>query len=840
MGSDDLDRALLRPIITQDTGVKRVADRSKLELDKKLEDTLSGVRLRPRPQAAPKQPSPEPGLTAPVAAPRPPEPAPLPKVEAPPAPAIKAEEAPSASHPEEAPAKEGGATFGQYILMDKIAVGGMAELFKAKQTGLEGFQRIVAIKRILPHLAANSDFVTMFIDEAKLAAQLSHPNIAHIYDLGRLEDAYFIAMEYVEGKDLRAILRALDEEGKLFPTRAAVFVAQQVASALHYAHVAKDSDRKPMHLVHRDVSPQNILISSVGEVKLVDFGIAKAASKASHTQSGALKGKLLYMSPEQAFGRPTDARTDIFSLAIVLFEMLTGRKLFYGDSEMSILEKVREAKLPDFAEYRASIPEGLEKILRRALEKDLSRRYPDCKALQLDLERFARQEWKALPGPYHAVEFLTGIFPDVYKKDALQLLAREHADSKLEDTADRQAEPQAQPQAAPAPEGASKTETKQSKFQRGKPAPFKKQAPSQEEKPQPKPQAPAPKPQQPSPAAEKPPQKDEPKQAPVPQAAEESAGMFKSMREEQSSDKKKLYLIGGIAAAVVVLVIVIFAVMGSKKPSAPLPAAPSASTAPAQPQPAPAAPPVLEPPKPAAPAAGTAPATEAEIKAAREQANGAVKSFDEAISAAEQAGAAQYATAALDSLKQSKANIDKLYRRAKTVEEYNAASQTAKQGLTLAQQVKDQAAQAKTADEQMKATEAAAATEATRKAAEEEARKKAEAEKAAQAAAAQTTKPGDFVEIFAVNVKPRELTPLKVEYTPQARTNRLQGTIYIEADINERGEVTAARVVKAPNPDYGMGDTLSKAALGMKFSPAIKDNVPVKTKLTFPVQLKIK
>jgi TonB family protein len=837
-----LDKALLRPIITQDTGVKRLADRSKQELDKKLEETLSGVRLKPKPQAAIKPPVAETKPPEPVIPPpKPPEPViQAPKAEAPPPPA-KAEEPAAAAKPEGTPAKEEGVTFGQYILMDKIAVGGMAELFKAKQTGLEGFQRIVAIKRILPHLAANSDFVTMFIDEAKLAAQLNHPNIAHIYDLGKLEDAYFIAMEYVEGKDLRAILRALDEQGKLFPTRAAVFVAQQVASALHYAHVAKDSDRKPMHLVHRDVSPQNILISSVGEVKLVDFGIAKAASKASHTQSGALKGKLLYMSPEQAFGRPTDARTDIFSLAIVLFEMLTGRKLFYGDSEMSILEKVREAKLPDFAEFRSSIPEGLEKILRRALEKDLSRRYPDCKALQLDLERFARQEWKALPGPYHAVEFLTAIFPDVYKKEALQLLAREHADSKLEESADRQAEPQAQPQAAPAPESASKAEAKPSKFQRGKPAPLKKQAPPPEEKPQPKPQAPSAKPQQqPSPAEEKPPRKDEPKQAPVPQAAEESAGMFKSMREEQSSDKKKLYVIGGIAAAVVVLVIVIFAVSGSKKPSAPPPAAPSASTAPAQPQPAPATPPVLEPPKPAAPAPGAPPATEAETKAAREQAAAAVKSFDDAISAAEQAGAAQYATAALDSLKQSKANIDKLYKRAKTVEEYNAAAQTAKQGLTLAQQVKDQAVQAKTADEQMKATEAAAAAEASRKAAEEEARKKAEAEKAAQTAAAQTTKPGDFVEIFAVNVKPRELTPLKVEYTPQARTNRLQGTIYIEADINERGEVTAARVVKAPNPDYGMGDTLSKAALNMKFSPAIKDNVPVKTKLTFPVQLKIK
>ncbi len=836
MTPDDLDKALLRPIVTQDTGVKRVADKAKQELDKKLEDTLSGVRLKPKTQAAPRPPAPPQAPT--VQAPPPPPPI----VVAPP-PQSQAEAPAPISKMEETAAKEAGTTFGQYILMEKIAVGGMAELFKAKQTGLEGFQRIVAIKRILPHLAANSDFVTMFIDEAKLAAQLNHPNIAHIYDLGKLEDAYFIAMEYVEGKDLRAILRALDEAGKHFPARAAVFVAQQIASALHYAHVAKDSDGRPMHLVHRDVSPQNILISSAGEVKLVDFGIAKAASKASHTQSGALKGKLLYMSPEQAFGRPTDARTDIFSLAIVLFEMLTGRKLFYGDSEMSILEKVREAKLPEFSEFRANIPDGLERILRRALEKDLSRRYADCKALQLDLERFARQEWKALPGSYSAVEVLTEIFPDVYRKEALQLLAREHAEAKLEDTGDRPAAPQAQ-QPSPAPEAAPKQEPKPSKFQRGKPAPVKKPSAPQEEKQQAKPEPPPPPPPKPQPAPQAEKQavkeKEKPKQPPVPKAAEESAGMFKSMREEQASDKKKLYVIGGIAAAVVVLVIIIFAVSGSKKPSAPPPAATTTTTPAANqpPQPAPAPPPVIEPPKPSTPAPGAAPATEAEIKAAREQASGAVKSFDDAIAAAEQAGAAQYAAPSLDSLNKSKTNIDRLFKRAKTVEEYKSAEQAAKQGATQAQQVKDRAVQAKTAQDQAKAAEAAAEAEAQKKAAEDAARKKAEEDKAAEAAA-QKTKPGDFAEIYTVSVKPREITPLKVEYTPQARTNRLQGTIYLEADINEKGEVTGARVVKAPNPDYGMGEKLAQAALEMKFTPAIKDNVPVKTKLTFPVQLKI-
>ncbi len=161
---------------------------------------------------------------------------------------------------------EGKMLFGQYELQDKIATGGMAELFKAKQVGLEGFQRIVAIKKILPHLATNSDFVTMFIDEAKLAAQLNHPNIVHIYDLGKKSDAYFIAMEYVEGRDLRSILKECEPLQETVPLKTAVYIARKVCSALHYAHTAKDADGKAMKLVHRDVSPQNILISSAGEL----------------------------------------------------------------------------------------------------------------------------------------------------------------------------------------------------------------------------------------------------------------------------------------------------------------------------------------------------------------------------------------------------------------------------------------------------------------------------------------------------------------------------------------------------------------------------------------------
>jgi len=186
-----------------------------------------------------------------------------------------------------------------------------------------------------------------------------------------------------------------------------------------------------MKLVHRDVSPQNILISTSGEVKLVDFGIAKAASKASHTQSGALKGKLLYMSPEQAWGKTIDGRSDLFSLGVVLFEMLTGKKLFYGDSEMSILERVREAKLPDFEQFREQIPPQLEKILKKALEKDPDKRFRDGRSFETELEKFARNSGFA-PTAYYVVEYLTTIFPSVYSRDRLESFIREKEEAEAE------------------------------------------------------------------------------------------------------------------------------------------------------------------------------------------------------------------------------------------------------------------------------------------------------------------------------------------------------------------------------------------------------------------------
>ncbi len=281
--------------------------------------------------------------------------------------------------------KEKGIEYGNYLLLEKVATGGMAELFKAKRRGVQGFQKIVAIKRILPHLVENEDFVTMFIDEAKLAAQLNHPNIAQIYDLGKIEDTFYIAMEYVEGHDLRKILKKCKEKGCQIPEPIVLFVASKVLSALDYAHRKKGLDNKDLHIVHRDISPQNIILSLEGDVKLVDFGIAKAATKASQTQAGALKGKLLYMSPEQAWGEAVDKRSDLFSLGSVMYEALTGKKCFLADSEINILEKVRNVDYVPIREVNPRVSEKTARIIDKALTKDKEKRYQSAKEMEQDI-----------------------------------------------------------------------------------------------------------------------------------------------------------------------------------------------------------------------------------------------------------------------------------------------------------------------------------------------------------------------------------------------------------------------------------------------------------------------
>ena len=376
-------------------------------LDKRFQDTLSGLEKNARRStsggtiATPAVPTPAPMETPPPAAPRPqPVPPPAARAAGNPAETVRVaiptlDRVPisqpifPAAVPTPQPEDDeptDGIKFGQYVLLEKIATGGMAEVWKARMRGVEGFQKIVAIKKILPHLSDNQDFIEMFVDEAKLAAQLNHNNIIHIYDLGKIQSSYYIAMEYIDGYDLKNILRKAQERDQPLSVEIALFVASKVAAALDYAHRKRDFEDKEMGLVHRDVSPQNVLISEEGDIKLCDFGIAKAASKASHTQAGALKGKLQYMSPEQAWGRNIDRRSDIFALATVLFEMLTARKLFSGDNELSILEQVREARVSAPSQYNDEVTPQIDAIVLKALQKDPANRYQTAGEMQRDLD----------------------------------------------------------------------------------------------------------------------------------------------------------------------------------------------------------------------------------------------------------------------------------------------------------------------------------------------------------------------------------------------------------------------------------------------------------------------
>ena len=280
--------------------------------------------------------------------------------------------------------------FGQYRLDERIAVGGMAEVWRASMLGMEGFRKTVAIKKILPHLAENSEFVAMFIEEAKLAAQLSHENLVEIYDLGKIDESFFIAMEFVDGKDLRELLNRLRQASEQMPIGLALLIGAEVARGLEYAHTREDSDGRALHLVHRDVSPRNVLIGHDGRVRLCDFGVAKAVSSVIQTQIGALKGKLQYMSPEQASGRSVDNRSDIYSLGSVMYEMISGRRLYEADNEISLLEAARAGNFDDPRKHCPALPQEVRRILIKALTKKPSARYQSAGALEQDLRTLLR------------------------------------------------------------------------------------------------------------------------------------------------------------------------------------------------------------------------------------------------------------------------------------------------------------------------------------------------------------------------------------------------------------------------------------------------------------------
>lgn len=316
--------------------------------------------------------------------------------------------------------------FKDYYLTRRIGIGGMAEIFRAWKLGEEGFEKQVVVKRLLSHLAGNDDFRTMFLDEARLASQLNHPNIVHVYDLGRHTDQhsdavnYFIAMEYVFGKNLAEVRNKAQDKGLSLSLEYLVRIIAGAASALHYAHEKKDSAGRPLNIVHRDVSPQNILISYEGDAKLVDFGIAKALTKSQHTQAGVLKGKLAYMSPEQARGETIDRRADIYALGVVFWEFLTGMRLFAGESEASVLHKVLEPKIESPASISSMVSSELEAMCMKCLAPNPDDRYPDALSLAMALESHLR-ELTTFPGSYSIRNFMQVLFGPEIENESLQV-----------------------------------------------------------------------------------------------------------------------------------------------------------------------------------------------------------------------------------------------------------------------------------------------------------------------------------------------------------------------------------------------------------------------------------
>ena len=280
---------------------------------------------------------------------------------------------------------------GRYHLLDRIAFGGMAEIYRAKTFDANGTPHLVAVKRVLAHLAEDDDFIQMLVDEAKIASVLRHQSIARVYEFARAHGEYFIAMEHVDGKDMRTVLERCRAKKKPIPPEHAAYICAEVGAALHAAHSAVDSRGRPLRIIHRDVSPSNIICSYSGEVKLCDFGIAKATLSRVTTKTGVIKGKVKYMSPEQALGRKLDHRSDVFSLGSCLYEMLTRIPPFTATNEMDLLIKVRDAKYRPISELQPGIPHELEAITDKCLTRSRANRYQTAAEAEGDLRAFLRK-----------------------------------------------------------------------------------------------------------------------------------------------------------------------------------------------------------------------------------------------------------------------------------------------------------------------------------------------------------------------------------------------------------------------------------------------------------------
>jgi TonB family protein len=641
-------------------------------------------------------------------------------------------------------APTGPREFGQYTLLERVAVGGMAELWKARMKGVEGFQKTVAIKKILPHLTDSADFVTMFIDEAKLAAQLQHNNIIHIYDLGKIGDDFYIAMEYVEGKDLRSILNAGRAQHAPLPMGLALFIAARLASALDYAHRKRDFDNRELGLVHRDVSPQNVLISYEGDIKLCDFGIVKAVSKASKTQMGALKGKLQYMSPEQAWGKPVDGRSDLYSLGTLLFETLTGQRLFAGDTEISVLEAVRESRVQRPRALDPALPEEVDALVAKALARDPDERFQSAGQMQKEIEKVL---YSLHPTPSQAdlAAYMHRLFTVEARGGAAAAGVAPAA------TDEERAALAAHPGAAPAREVAAV-----------------------------------------APAA--------------------GAGV------EEAREKGRGLLVAAIAAALVVAVGLYFW-LGRPRPAAETAPAPGAAV-------------VAAPDAGATPAVPGAPETTAAPPAVE-----AAGTTAAAVPAVDQRVAEELAKREEERKRQFEAERQKLeaeIARAKAADDAKAqAAAQAEAERLAAEQAEAERLAAEQAEKERLAAEQAEKERLAREQAE------AQRQAAAAAPAEPEVKVGELVQMGRGVVPPTLASRPQPSYPPIAKRQRVEGVVTVEVLVDENGNVQEARLVQGVARDVGLNEAALAAARTARFTPATKQGVRVKMWFTlkFPFKL---
>jgi len=297
------------------------------------------------------------------------------------------------------------------VLTRKIAEGGMGAVYEALQEGAEGFKKRIAIKMVHADMSSDQEFVDMFVGEAKLVANLVHQNIVQIYQLGKIDGAFYIAMEYIDGVNLHDLLSRLQGQGQLIPLELTAFVISRVCRALEYAHGKRDEHGVVLGVVHRDVSPRNIMLSFEGVVKLADFGIAKAAPYMRDREGEILLGKTAYMSPEQAAFLPTDGRSDVFSLGICAYEMLTGQTMFEQAETVMMLERVMQEPITPIRIHNPDIPGELARIITKALDRDLTRRYQNAREMGDDLEHYLYDKGFG-PTNQKLQEYLFKIYPD--------------------------------------------------------------------------------------------------------------------------------------------------------------------------------------------------------------------------------------------------------------------------------------------------------------------------------------------------------------------------------------------------------------------------------------------